>query len=49
MQRAEVRRVVLISAVSARPDVATDYAATKLAGEAALRDSGLRWTIFRPS
>ncbi len=48
-KRAEVRRVVLISAVSARPDVATDYAATKLAGEAALRDSGLRWTIFRPS
>jgi uncharacterized protein YbjT (DUF2867 family) len=48
-KRAEVRRVVLISAVSARSDVATDYAATKLAGEAALRDSGLRWTIFRPS
>ncbi|OYX50731.1 MAG: hypothetical protein B7Y97_07170 [Sphingomonas sp. 32-66-10] len=48
-KRAEVRRVILISAVSARPDVATDYAATKLAGEAALRDSGLRWTIFRPS
>lgn len=46
---AGMRRVLLISAVSARPDVATDYARTKLAGEAALRDTGLRWTIFRPS
>lgn len=48
-KRAEVRRIILISAVSARPDVATDYARTKLEGEAALRNSGLRWTILRPS
>lgn len=48
-KKAEVRRVVLISAVSARPEVATDYARSKLAGEAALRSSGLRWTILRPS
>ena len=48
-RKAEIRRVILISAVSARPDVATDYARTKLEGEAALRSSGLRWTIFRPS
>lgn len=48
-KKAEVRRVILISAVSARPDVSTDYARTKIAGEAALRDSGLRWTILRPS
>ncbi|HEY0622338.1 SDR family oxidoreductase [Sphingomonas sp.] len=48
-RKAEVRRVILISAVSARPEVATDYARTKLEGEAALRDSGLRWTILRPS
>jgi len=48
-KRAEIRRVILISAVSARPDVATDYARTKIAGEATLRQSGLRWTIFRPS
>lgn len=47
--KAEVRRVILISAVSARPGVATDYARTKLEAEAALRASGLRWTIFRPS
>jgi len=46
---AGVRRVVLISAISARADVATDYAHSKLAGEAALRDSGLAWTILRPS
>lgn len=48
-KRAEVRRVILISAVSARPDVPTDYARTKIEGEAALRSSGLRWTILRPS
>lgn len=48
-KKAEVRRVILISAVSARPEVATDYARSKLAGEAALRSSGLRWTILRPS
>lgn len=41
--------IVLISAISARPDVATDYARTKLDGEAALRESGLSWTILRPS
>lgn len=48
-KKAEVRRVVLISAVSARAGVATGYARTKLEGEAALRSSGLRWTILRPS
>jgi len=46
---ADVRRVILISAISARPDVNTDYARTKLAGEEALRSSGLGWTILRPS
>lgn len=48
-KKAEVRRVILISAVSARPDVPTDYARSKIEGEAALRHSGLRWTILRPS
>jgi uncharacterized protein YbjT (DUF2867 family) len=47
--RAGVRRVLLISAISARADVPTDYARSKLAGEAALRESGLHWTILRPS
>ncbi len=46
---AGVRRVILISAISARSDVVTDYARTKLAGEAALAASGLGWTILRPS
>ncbi|WP_213981076.1 SDR family oxidoreductase [Sphingomonas sp. dw_22] len=46
---AGVKRVVLISAISARPDVATDYARSKLAGEAALRSSGIAWTVLRPS
>lgn len=48
-EAAKIRRVVLISAISARPDVATDYAATKLAGEAVLRASALDWVILRPS
>lgn len=46
---AGVRRVVLVSAISARPGVETDYARTKLRGEAVLRESGLDWTILRPS
>jgi len=44
-----VRRVILISAISARPDIWTDYSQTKLEGEAALRSSALDWTILRPS
>lgn len=46
---ADVKRVVLISAISARADVDSDYARTKLAGERALKGSGLRWTVLRPS
>ena len=46
---ASVRRVVLISAISARSDVSTDYSQSKLAGEAELRSSGLDWIILRPS
>ena len=47
--RVGVKHVVLISAISARADVATDYAVSKLAGEAVLRASGVNWTILRPS
>ncbi|ATY33184.1 SDR family oxidoreductase [Sphingomonas psychrotolerans] len=47
--QAGVRHVVLLSAISARTDVTTDYARSKLAGEQVLRDSGLDWTILRPS
>lgn len=46
---AGVRRIVLISAISARVNVATDYATSKLAGEEALRCSSIGWTILRPS
>jgi uncharacterized protein YbjT (DUF2867 family) len=44
-----VKRIVLLSAISARPDVDTDYARFKLAGERVLRDSPLDWVILRPS
>ena len=44
-----VKRVVLISAISARPDVETDYARSKLAGERLLRDGPVDWVILRPS
>ena len=46
---AGVRQALLISAISAREDVPSDYAKTKLAGEAVLRESGLDATILRPS
>jgi uncharacterized protein YbjT (DUF2867 family) len=49
MEQAKVSRIVLISAISARHDVPTDYAQTKLAGEEVLRSSNLLWTILRPS
>lgn len=48
-RRAGVTRMVLISAISAREDVATDYARTKLAGEALVRSGAVDWTILRPS
>jgi uncharacterized protein YbjT (DUF2867 family) len=44
-----VKRTVLISAISAREDVATEYARSKLLGERVARQSGLAWTILRPS
>lgn len=44
-----VKRVVLISAISARADVATDYARSKVAGEEVLRATILDWTVLRPS
>lgn len=47
--KSAVRQAILISAVSAREDVATDYSISKLSGEEVLRRSGLDWTILRPS
>lgn len=46
---AGVKRCILLSAISARGDVPTDYAAAKLEGERIVRDSGLDATILRPS
>lgn len=46
---ANIRRIVHISAVSADAAVGTQYADTKLAGEAALQALDLDWVILRPS
>ncbi|KQU96647.1 SDR family oxidoreductase [Devosia sp. Root105] len=46
---AGIARIILISAISAREDVDTPYSATKLRGEAVLRQSSVPWTILRPS
>ncbi len=47
-QRRSIRRFILISANGVSPD-GTPYQRTKHAGEQALRNSGLDWTILRPS
>lgn len=46
---AGVQRVVHVSAVSADAEVQTEYAATKIAGEQALKSIDLDWIILRPS
>ncbi|TIX51913.1 SDR family oxidoreductase [Alteraurantiacibacter aquimixticola] len=46
---AGVRQAILISAISARADVKTDYSQSKLAGEDVLKSSRLDWTVLRPS
>ncbi|MEO9467535.1 SDR family oxidoreductase [Parasphingorhabdus sp.] len=48
-EKAGVQHVLLISAISAREDVDSDYSQSKLAGEASLKQSSLHWTILRPS
>ena len=47
--RAGVRRLLHMSAMGTSPDSPSEYGRTKAAGEAAVRGSGLDWTIFRPS
>jgi len=49
MKAARVARLVHVSVVAARPDPARPYADTKYQGERVVRDSGLDWTILRPS
>ena len=46
---AGVRRVIHLSAISARPGTATAYARSKCAGDDALAASGLDWVILKPS
>jgi uncharacterized protein YbjT (DUF2867 family) len=48
-ERAGVRRVVQVSAVSATLAAGTDYALTKLAGDDDLRMRKLSWVVLRPS
>jgi NADH dehydrogenase len=48
-QRAGISRFLLMSALGARPDAATEYHRTKWEAEDSLRASEMRWTIFRPS
>ncbi|NLX14837.1 MAG: complex I NDUFA9 subunit family protein [Phycisphaerales bacterium] len=47
--RAGVRRYVHMSALGARPDATNRYHRSKWLAELAVRESGLDWTIFRPS
>jgi NADH dehydrogenase len=46
---AGVRRVVHMSALGSRPDAKSRYHQTKYQAEQAVIQSGLDWTIFRPS
>ncbi|PYJ08097.1 MAG: hypothetical protein DME25_02330 [Verrucomicrobia bacterium] len=46
---AGVKRLVHMSALGTRPNAASRYHQTKWAAEEIVRQSGLDWTIFRPS
>ena len=48
-ERAGVRRVVQVSAISAERSAGTAYALTKLAADEHLRASKLDWVVLRPS
>jgi len=48
-ERAGVRRVVQVSAISADRDAGTAYALTKLAADDKLRSTSLEWVVLRPS
>lgn len=49
VRRAGIRRYAHMSALGTRPDAASRYHQTKWAAEEYVRDSGLDWTVFRPS
>ena len=44
-----IRRLIHMSALGARPNAESRYHRTKWSAEECVRDSGLAWTIFRPS
>jgi uncharacterized protein YbjT (DUF2867 family) len=44
-----VRRLLHMSAMGSAEDSPSEYGRSKAAGEKAVRDSGLDWTVFRPS
>jgi len=48
-QAVGVRRYLHMSALGTRPDARSRYHQTKWAAEQLVRESGLAWTIFRPS
>jgi len=48
MAAADVRRIVHVSALGARPDAPGRYHASMAEGQAWVRASGIDWTIFRP-
>jgi NADH dehydrogenase len=48
-QRAGIKRYIQMSAIGASADSPAAYHRTKFAAEQYVRDSGLDWTIFRPS
>jgi NADH dehydrogenase len=49
MRTAGVRRLLHMSAMGASDQSPSEYGRTKAAGERVVRESGLDWTIFRPS
>ena len=48
-QKAGVRRLIHVSALGVSTEAPSDYLRSKAAGEASVRQSGLDWTILRPS
>lgn len=48
-KQAGMRRFAYVSAIGARPDGPSEYHRTKHQAEEIVRNSGLEWTIFRPS
>lgn len=49
VKHAGIKRWIQMSALGSRPDAVSTYHRTKWQAEEAVRDSGLGWTIFRPS